>query len=87
MQWVKLLKFELFADDTNIFCSTTSLPDLQDLNKQTNKQTHKVKRSIQEQDKIVTRIEELVQAVTIQTDPEKVPPIMAWDVEAALGKI
>ena len=27
------------------------------------------------------------QAVTIQTDPEDVPPIMAWEVEAALRKI
>ena len=26
------------------------------------------------------------QAVTIQTDPEEVPPIMAWEVEAALSK-
>ena len=27
------------------------------------------------------------QAVTIQTDPEEVPPIMAWEVEAALRKV
>ena len=27
------------------------------------------------------------QAVTIQTYPEKVPPIMAWDVEAAQRKM
>ena len=27
------------------------------------------------------------QAVTIQTDPEEVPPIMAWEVEAALRKM
>ena len=27
------------------------------------------------------------QAVTIQTDPEEVPPIMAWEVEAALSKM
>ena len=27
------------------------------------------------------------QAVTIQTDPEEVPPIMAWEVEAALKKM
>ena len=27
------------------------------------------------------------QAATIQTDPEEVPPIMAWEVEAALGKM
>ena len=26
-------------------------------------------------------------AVTIQTDPKEVPPIMAWEVEAALRKI
>ena len=27
------------------------------------------------------------QAVTIRTDPEEVPPIMAWEVEAALRKM
>ena len=27
------------------------------------------------------------QAVTIQTDSEEVPPIMAWEVEAALRKL
>ena len=27
------------------------------------------------------------EAVTIQTDPEEVPPIMAWEVEAALKKM
>ena len=27
------------------------------------------------------------QAVSIQTDPEEVPPIMAWEVEAALRKM
>ena len=27
------------------------------------------------------------QAVTIQTDSKEVPPIMAWDVEAALRKM
>ena len=27
------------------------------------------------------------QAVTIQTDPEEVPPIMAWEVETALRKM
>ena len=49
-------------------------------------------KEIQEQDKIMTRIEEFYsefdgeQAVTIQTDPEGVPPIMAWEVEAALRK-
>ena len=48
----------------------------------------------QEQDKILERIEEFYselydsdQAVTIQTDPEEVPPIMAWEVEAALRKM
>ena len=51
-------------------------------------------KEIQEQDKIMERIEELyselydsVQAVTIQTYPEEVPPIMAWEVEAALRKM
>ena len=51
-------------------------------------------KEIQEQDKIMERIEELYselydsdQAVTIQTDPEEVPPIMAWEVEAALKKM
>ena len=45
-------------------------------------------RDIQEQDKIMERIEEFYselfdsdQAVTIQTDPKEVPPIMAWEVE------
>ena len=49
---------------------------------------------IQEQDKIMERIEEFYselydsdQAVTIQTDPKEVPPIMAWEVEAALRKM
>ena len=48
----------------------------------------------QEQDNIMERIEEFYselydshQAVTIQTDPEEVPPIMAWEVEAALRKM
>ena len=48
---------------------------------------------IQEQDKIMERIEEFYselydsdQAVTIQIYPEEVPPIMAWEVEAALRK-
>ena len=51
-------------------------------------------KEIQEQGKIMERIEEFYtelydsdQAVTIQTDPEEVPPIMAWEVEAALRKI
>ena len=50
-------------------------------------------KEIQEQDKIMERIEEFYselydsdQAVTIQTDPEEVPPIMAWQVEAVLRK-
>ena len=51
-------------------------------------------KEIQEQDMIMERIEEFYselydsdQAVTIQTDPEEVPPIMAWEVEAALRKM
>ena len=51
-------------------------------------------KEIQEQDRIMERIEEFYselydsdQAVTIQTDPEEVPPIMAWEVEAALRKM
>ena len=51
-------------------------------------------REIQKQDKIMERIEEFYselfdsdQAVTIQTDPKEVPPIMAWEVEAALRKM
>ena len=51
-------------------------------------------KEIQEQDKIMERIEEFYselydsdQAVTIQTDPEEVPPIMAWEVKAALRKM
>ena len=42
-------------------------------------------KEIQKQDTIMERIDEFYselydndQAVTIQTDPEKVPPIMAW---------
>ena len=45
-------------------------------------------REIQEQDKIMERIEEFYselfdsdQAVTIQTDPKEVPPIMAWELK------
>ena len=51
-------------------------------------------REIQEQYKIMERIEEFYselfdsdQAVTIQTDPKEVPPIMAWEVEAAFRKM
>ena len=53
-------------------------------------------KEIQEQDKIMKRIEEFYselydsdQAVTIQTNPEEVglPPIMAWEVEAAPRKM
>ena len=51
-------------------------------------------KEIQVQDKIIERIEEFYselydsdQAVTIQTDPEEVPPIMAWEVEDALRKM
>ena len=43
-------------------------------------------KEIQEQDKIMERIEEFYselydsdQAVTIQTDPEEVPQLMAWE--------
>ena len=50
-------------------------------------------KDIQEQDKILERIEEFYSelydsdlAVTIQTDPEEVSPIMAWEVKAALRK-
>ena len=48
----------------------------------------KQSKDIQEQDNIMERIEEFYselydseQAVTIQTDPKEVPPIMAWEVE------
>ena len=51
-------------------------------------------KEIQEQDKIMERIEEFYselydsdQAVTIQTDPEEVPPVMAWEVGAVLRKM
>ena len=51
-------------------------------------------KEIQEQDKIMERIEEFYselydsdQAVTIHTDPEEVPPIMAWEVEVRWGKL
>ena len=51
-------------------------------------------KEIQEQYNIMERIEciysELYNsdhAVTIQTDHEEVPPIMAWEVEAALRKL
>ena len=51
-------------------------------------------KEIQEQDKFMERIEEFYselydsdQAVTIQSDPEEVPPIMACEVEAALRKM
>ena len=51
-------------------------------------------KEIQEQDKIMERIEEFYselydsdEAVTIQTDPKEVPPIMTWEVEAALRKM
>ena len=51
-------------------------------------------KEIKEQDKIMERIEEFYselydsdQAVTIQTDPEELPPILAWEVEAALRKM
>ena len=51
-------------------------------------------KKIKEKYKIMERIEEFYselydsdQAVTIQTDPKDVPPIMAWEVEAALRKM
>ena len=51
-------------------------------------------KEIQEQDNIMERIEgfyselyDCDHAVTIQTDPEEVPPIMAWKMEAALRKM
>ena len=51
-------------------------------------------KEIQEQDKIMERIEEFYselydsdRAVTIQTDPKEVTPIMAWELEAALRKM
>ena len=51
-------------------------------------------KEIQEKYNIMERIDEFYselydsdQAETIQTDPEEVPPIMAWEVEAALGKM
>ena len=51
-------------------------------------------KEIQEQYKIMERIEECYselydsdQAVTIQTYPEEVSPIMAWELEAALRKM
>ena len=51
-------------------------------------------KEIPEQDRIMERMEEFYselydsdEAVTIQTDPEEVPPIMAREVEAALRKI
>ena len=57
-------------------------------------QLDKQGKEIQEQYKIMERIEKLYselydidQAVTIQTDPEKVPPVMAWEMEAELRKM
>ena len=51
-------------------------------------------KEIQEKYNIMERIQELNselydsdEAVTIQTDPEEVLPIMAWEVEAALGEM
>ena len=46
-------------------------------------------REIQKQDKIMeqTELYDSDQAVTIQTDPKEVPPIMAWEVEAVLRKM
>ena len=51
-------------------------------------------KEIHDQDTIMERIEEFYselynsdQAVTIQTYPKKVPPIIAWELEAALRKM
>ena len=51
-------------------------------------------KEIQEQDKIMERVEDFYsefydsdQTIQIQTDREEVPPIMAWEVEAALRKM
>ena len=51
-------------------------------------------KEIQEKYNIMERIQEINselydsdEAVTIQTDPEEVLPIMAWEVEAALGEM
>ena len=51
-------------------------------------------REIQDQDKILERIEEFYtelydsdQTVTIRTDPREVPSIKTWEVEAALKKM
>ena len=53
---------------------------------------YKQGKEIQEQDKIMERIEEFYSELydsdqAIQTDPKEVPPIMAWEVEAALRKM
>ena len=57
-------------------------------------QLDKQGKEIQEQDNITERLEEFYselyesdQAVTIQTDPEEVPPIIGWEVEAELRKM
>ena len=51
-------------------------------------------KEIQEQDKTMARIEQLYSelydsdlAVTINTEPDELPPIIAWDVDAALRKM
>ena len=51
-------------------------------------------REIQDQDKILERIEEFYtelsdsdQTVTIRTDPREVPSVTTWEVEAALKKM
>ena len=55
---------------------------------------NKQSKEIQEQYKIMARKEYFFsalydsdQAVTIQTDTDEVPPIIAWQVEAALRKM
>ena len=57
-------------------------------------QLDKQGKEIQEKDNITERLEEFYselyetdQAVTIQTDPEEVPPIIGWELEAELRKM
>ena len=42
---------------------------------------------LDKQEEFYSELFESDQAVTIQTDPKEVPPIMAWEVEAALRKM
>ena len=59
-----------------------------------NRMKTRLDKEIQEKDKLIARMEEFYselyvsdQTVTMQTDPEKVSPIKAWEVEAALRKM